>query len=133
MAYRSFYSKSGLTEKAWSKILGVPQSKHREYATFTTKVPAHTLNRAGKNRQAHEISKTKDERQMTQTLFPENVAPNATKLLVDSKNVAYHAYSWALKAYDGEDVQAAYFVCFWAKIKFAARRCRTTRIAFCLG
>ena len=68
---------------------------------------------------------------MTQTLFPENVAPNATKLLVDSKNVAYHAYSWALKAYDGEDVQAAYFVCFWAKIKFAARRCRTTRIAFC--
>jgi hypothetical protein len=48
MAYRSFYRKSGLTEKAWSKILGVPQCKHREYETFTTKVPAHTLNRAGR-------------------------------------------------------------------------------------
>lgn len=68
---------------------------------------------------------------MTQDIFPETVAPNATKLFIDSKNVAYHAYNWALKAYDGDDVLAAYFVCFWAKIKFAARRCKTTRIAFC--
>lgn len=47
-AYRSFYTRSGLTEKAWTNILGVRRGWHRQYMTFTTKVPAHLLNKAGK-------------------------------------------------------------------------------------
>lgn len=61
-AYKGFFVRSGITEKAWARMLDIDIWNHRKYFTFTTKVPAHILNKAGK---AHRLMKSVKRRMKT--------------------------------------------------------------------